>query len=109
MAIIGYVYDRNDTLIGQLFDVVGFECSHKLNDVSTGELTVSNRNLADALLILKENNRIKVMEAVQGTEKLLMEGYMRGIEATLKNTVIKIEDMISFLDDKILFTQMNYT
>ena len=109
MAIIGYVYDRNENLIGQLFDIVGFECSLKLNDVSTGELTVSNRNLADALLILKENNRIKVMEAVNGAERLLMSGYMRGVEATLKNTVIKIEDMISFLDDKILFTAINYT
>jgi hypothetical protein len=44
----------------------------KLNDVSTGELTISNENLLDALLILKENNRIKVMEGQNGTERLLI-------------------------------------
>ncbi len=109
MTIIGYVYDRHNNLIWQLFDVVGFQCSWKLNDVSTGELTISNENLLDALLILKENNRIKVMEGQNGTERLLISWYMRGIEATLKNTVIKIEDMISFLDDKVLFNPMNYT
>lgn len=109
MAVIGYVYDRHNNLIGQLFDVVGFQCSMKLNDVSTGELTISNENLLDALLILKENNRIKVMEGNNGTERLLISWYMRGIEATLKNTVIKIEDMISFLDDKVLFNPLNYT
>lgn len=109
MAIIGYVYDRSNIQIGQLFDIVWFECSLKLNDVSTGDLSINNQNLWDVLQVLKENNRIKVTEAVQGEEKLLIEWYIRWIEASLTTTVVKIEDMISFFDDKILFNAINYT
>ncbi|HNG97712.1 MAG TPA: hypothetical protein PLW93_05560, partial [Candidatus Absconditabacterales bacterium] len=43
-----------------------------------------------------------------GQERLMIEGYIRGVEATLKNTVIKIEDYLSFLDDKLLYTAINF-
>ncbi len=107
--IIGYVYDRQENLIWQIFNVFWFECTLKLNDISAWELTVMNENMNNILNILKENNRIKVMENNNGKERLMIEWYIRGIEATLKNTVIKIEDYLSFLDDKIIFSAINFT
>lgn len=107
--IIGYVYDRQKNLIWQIFNVFWFECTIKLNDISTWELTIMNEHMDDILNILKENNRITIMENNDGTENTLIEGYIRGIEATLKNTVIKIEDYLSFLDDKMLYTAINFT
>jgi len=61
MAIIAYVYDRNNGLLGQIFGIVDFQCTIKLNDISTADLGISNESLHDALLLIKENNRIKVV------------------------------------------------
>lgn len=110
MALIGYIYDRNNSLIGQLFGVVGFQCTMKLNDISTGELSISNESLQDALILLKENNRIKVtLGNDDGTEQELISWYIRGIEASLTTTVIKIEDLTSMFDDKIIYSQISFT
>ena len=106
--IIGYIYDRQKTLIWQIFNVFAFECTLKLNDISVWELTIRNENMNNILNIIKENNRIKVVDNSDGQERLMIEGYIRGVEATLKNTVIKIEDYLSFLDDKLLYTAINF-
>mgnify|MGYP007030461603 CR=1 FL=1 len=106
--IIGYIYDRQNNLIWQIFNVFAFECTLKLNDISIWELTIRNENLSNILNIIKENNRIKIADNVDGIEKILIEGYIRGVEATLKNTIIKIEDYLSFLDDKLLYTAINF-
>lgn len=110
MAIIGYVYDRNSVLIGQLFWVVGFQCTIKLNEICTGELSISNESLQDALILLKENNRITVtLSDDDGSEQELISWYMRGVEASLTATVIKIEDLTSMFDDKIIYSQISFS
>ena len=110
MAIIAYVYDRNNGLLGQIFGIVDFQCTIKLNDISTADLGISNESLHDALLLIKENNRIKVVLGDEyWVEKTLIHGIIRGAEASLATTTIKIEDMISIFDDKIIYNQINFT
>ncbi|HNG97690.1 MAG TPA: hypothetical protein PLW93_05450, partial [Candidatus Absconditabacterales bacterium] len=82
----------------------------KLNDISTADLKISNDSLQDALLLLKENNRIIVsMIDDTGSEQEMISGFIRGIEASLVATTIKIEDLTSLLDDKVIASNVSFT
>lgn len=110
MALIGYVYDRQYQLLGQLFWIVWFQCTIKLNDISTADLKISNDSLQDALLLLKENNRI-IVSMIDDTwsEKEMISWFIRWIEASLVATTIKIEDLTSLLDDKVIASNVSFT
>lgn len=107
--IIAYIYDRTGTVtLWQIQSVLEFSCTIKLNDISTADLSIANEAIPDIANKLKENNRISVYRQIGTQEKLLIEGYIRGFEASLIKTTIKIEDKLSIFDDKLFYADVNY-
>lgn len=107
--IITYIYDRNNAIIGQIHNVFWFSCEIKDSEPSTGAMTINNVDLSDVFGQIKENNRISVFKQIGSEEKLLIEWYIRGFEATLTQTTIRIEDKLSILDDKVLYADYTAT
>jgi hypothetical protein len=105
--IIAYVYDRQWNDLGQLHTILWFSCRKILNDVSTGDLIIDNKQILDSITILKENNRISVHKVTWNVEKPLIEWYIRGFEASLTTTTIKIDDRFSILEDKLFYGIFN--
>lgn len=112
--LIAYVYDRKWNILGQLFSVQDFSCTLKMNAVSQGELIIGNNDSDNRPDIVKFNNRISVYREVPRedagtTEKLLIDGYIAGIESTLFQTKIIIKNMLGIFEQRIFQDNKSYT
>jgi hypothetical protein len=109
MAIVAYVYDRAWWILWQIHNVLWFQCELQNNDISKAALTMNNFSVNSVISTIKENNLISVYNQIGSTEKLLIEWYIRWFDATLTTTTIRIEDKLSILDDRCLYTDITIT
>lgn len=110
--IICYIQNRHGNTIWQIHTILWFSCTRVLNDIGKADIVVNNADLLDSIDILKENNRIAIYEEEWIVRKAYIHGYIRGFEATLTQTIIRIEDRFSILEDKLFygaFTRSNGT
>lgn len=99
---IAYIYDLSDTLIAQVDEILDFETTKKINDVSTASFGLFHTNPYCTREYLKEYRRVKINMLVDNTEKTMFDGVIRGFEANLAKTTIKCESFEHYFDRRLL-------
>lgn len=99
---IAYIYDLSNTLIAQVDDVLDFETTKKINDVSTASFALFHTNPYCNRQYLKEYRRVKINMLVDNTEKTMFDGVIRGIEANLIKTTLRCESFEHYFDRRLL-------
>lgn len=99
---IAYIYDLSNTLIAQVDEVLDFETTKKINDVSTASFALFHTNPYCTRAYMKEYRRIKINMLVGNTEKTMFDGVIRGFEANLVKTTIRCESFEHYFDRRLL-------
>ena len=99
---IAYIYDLSNTIIAQVDEVLDFETTKKINDVSTASFALFHTNPYCTRAYLKEYRRIKINMLVGNTEKTMFDGVIRGFEANLVKTTIRCESFEHYFDRRLL-------
>jgi len=105
---IAYIYDLSDTLIAQVDEILDFETTKKINDVSTASFALFHTNPYCTRAYLKEYRRVKINMLVDSIEKTMFDGVIRGFEANLVKTTIRCESFEHYFDRRLLATDQSF-
>lgn len=106
---IAYIYDQSNNVIAQVDEILDFETTKKINDVSTATFALFHTNPYCTRTYLKEYRRIKINMIVGNTEKTMFDGVIRGFEANLNKTRVICESFEHYLERRLLGGDYTFT
>lgn len=111
---IVYIYDKNKNLLTQFFEISDLQITEKLNDVSTANFSISNKNIFLAKYnFLKEWNIVDIYKTnYSWEEKRLFYGLIKWVKSALDTCEVRCVDFLYLLKKKCIFnwiTTKDYT
>lgn len=106
---IAYIYDINGDVIAQVEEILDFETTQKLNDISTASFALYHTNEYCKRSFLKEYMRIKIGLVKDNTENVIFDWVIRWFDADLAKTTIKMESFEHVCSRRLLHQDLNFT
>jgi len=97
-----YIYNENWEVVAQILEAFDVSCHLKLNNVSSLEFSLYHTSPYCKKELLQEFTFVKINQLVWNEEKLVLEWYIKWIEADLEKITIIINDFIWLLKRNIL-------
>lgn len=106
---IAYIYDKDNNIIAQIEQILDLEITKKLNDVSTCSFGIYQTDPYCKRQYFKKYSRVKINKLFDTIEKTLFDWVIRGVEADLEKTSIKLESFEHLLDRRLLHQDYTFT
>jgi len=106
---IAYIYDKDNNLIAQVEDIIDLDISNKINDISTASFSLHNTNEYATRTYLKEYRRVKIHHLADSSEKVMFDGVIRGFDADLNKTSVKLASFEHLLDRRLIHSDKSFS
>lgn len=106
---IAYIYDKTNTVIAQVEEILDFECTKKINAVSTWSFGLYHTNPYCKREFLKKYVRVKVNIINGNIEKTIFDWVIRGFGADIDKTSVKLASFDHYFERRLLHQTYNFT
>lgn len=106
---IAYIYDINNNVIAQIDEVLDFETTRKINDVSTASFGLFHTSPYCSRAYIKEYRRVKINMVLDNTEKTMFDGVIRWFDADLSKTTVRCESFEHYFERRLLGGDYTFT
>ena len=102
---IVYIYDHNNNLLTQVFNIFQLKINKKLNDISTASFSITQKLWFN---FLKFWNKIKIVKEIKWEEKTMFEWIIKLVEAEIDKTTITCSSYEYILSRRMILEDKTY-